>query len=240
MIYIIKRNGKKEEFNEEKISNAIYKSMIDAGIVDEEKREHVTSLVSNTILSNLEKEFTVEEIQDMVEDNLMTCGCIKAAKRYILYRNKRNEARNKPWEMDELQESMYNNKYRYKNESFNEMIDRVSGGDDELAKLIRDKKFIFGGRILANRGLQYKGKKVTYSNCYVLQAPEDNLESIYECAAKMARTFSYGGGVGVNIGKLRPAGAVVNNAARTTSGAVSFMELYDMTTRIIAQHGRRG
>ena len=176
----------------------------------------------------------------MVEESLMNNLCIKAAKRYIIYRNKRNEIRNKPWVMTELQESMYNNKYRFENESFNEMINRVSGGDLKLAKLIRDKKFIFGGRILANRGLQYKGKKVTYSNCYVLKAPEDNLESIYECAAKMARTFSYGGGVGVNIGKLRPTGAVVNNAAKTTSGAVSFMELYDLTTRLIAQHGRRG
>lgn len=239
-MYIIKRNGKKEEFNREKIYNAIYKSMVDAGEVDYVSQSNVADKVANIILSNKDKEYTVEEIQDMVEENLMVAGCTKAAKRYILYRNKRNEARNKPWEMDELQESMYNKKYRFENETFNEMIDRVSGGDDELAKLIRDKKFIFGGRILANRGLQYKGKKVTYSNCYVLKAPEDNLESIYECAAKMARTFSYGGGVGVNIGKLRPAGAVVNNAAKTTSGAVSFMELYDLTTRLIAQHGRRG
>lgn len=239
-MYIIKRDGKKEEFNKEKISNAIYKSMIDAGEVNKNLQEKVTNKVADEIINNKNKGFTVEEIQDMVEINLMVAGCIKAAKRYILYRNKRNEARNKPWEMDELQESMYNSKYRFENETFNEMIDRVSGGDSNVAKLIRDKKFIFGGRIIANRGLQYKGKKVTYSNCYVLQAPEDNLESIYECAMKMARTFSYGGGVGVNIGKLRPAGAVVNNAARTTSGAVSFMELYDMTTRIIAQHGRRG
>ena len=239
-MYIIKRDGKKEEFNKEKISNAIYKSMVDAGEVNEDARIKITNTVSEKILSDKDKEYTVEEIQDMVEESLMNNLCIKAAKRYIIYRNKRNEIRNKPWVMTELQESMYNNKYRFENESFNEMINRVSGGDLKLAKLIRDKKFIFGGRILANRGLQYKGKKVTYSNCYVLKAPEDNLESIYECASKMARTFSYGGGVGVNIGKLRPAGAVVNNAAKTTSGAVSFMELYDLTTRLIAQHGRRG
>ena len=111
-MYIIKRNGKKEEFNREKIYNAIYKSMVDAGEVDYVSQSNVADKVANIILSNKDKEYTVEEIQDMVEENLMVAGCTKAAKRYILYRNKRNEARNKPWEMDELQESMYNKKYR--------------------------------------------------------------------------------------------------------------------------------
>lgn len=41
----------------------------------------------------------------------------------------------------------------------------------------------------------------------------------------MARTFSYGGGVGVDISKLAPKGAKVHNAAKQTSGAVSFMDL---------------
>ncbi len=57
---------------------------------------------------------------------------------------------------------------------------------------------------------------------------------------KLARTFSYGGGVGIDISKLRPKGAKVNNAAKHTTGAVSFMELYSMTTGLIGQRGRRG
>lgn len=102
---------------------------------------------------------------------------------------------------------------------------------------MRDKMFIMAGRILANRGLD---KKVTYSNCYVIKAPDDNIESIFESASKLARTFSYGGGVGVDLKNLRPRGAKVNNAAKTTSGAVSFMDLYNMVTNIIGQDGRRG
>ena len=66
------------------------------------------------------------------------------------------------------------------------------------------------------------------------------MESIFDTAKNLARTFSYGGGVGIDISKLRPNGAAVHNAAKTTSGAVSFMDLYSMTTGLIGQKGRRG
>lgn len=77
-------------------------------------------------------------------------------------------------------------------------------------------------------------------NCYVLSPPEDNLESIFDTAKKLARTYSYGGGVGIDISKLAPNGAIVNNAAKKSSGAVSFMDLYSLVTGLISQNGRRG
>lgn len=137
---------------------------------------------------------------------------------------------------------IWEKKYQYNNESFDQWLDRVSGGDQEVRQLIKDKKFLFGGRILASRGLHNINPdvKTTYSNCYVLEAPEDNIESIFDCAKKLARTFSYGGGVGIDISKLAPCGAKVNNAAKESSGAVSFMDLYSMVTGLIAQQGRRG
>ena len=242
MNYIIKRDGTRELFNEDKIVNAIKKSMIEADSLDVVTMYDIAHQIGQLIINNNEVEFTVEEIQDMVEESLMTSGAVKAAKKYILYRDKRNELRNKPWEMSDLQSDTMKKKYYYENEDFNQWVKRVSNGNTKLEKLIRDKKFLFGGRILANRGLQkYEDDiKLTYSNCYVLSAPEDNIESIYETASKLARTFSYGGGCGINIGKLRPEGARVNNAAKSTSGAVSFMELFNLTTDIIAQRGRRG
>ena len=132
---------------------------------------------------------------------------------------------------------IWKNKYQYNNETLEEWFDRVSGGNNEVKELIKEKKFLFGGRILANRGI--RGKK-TYSNCYVIAPPEDNIESIFDAAKKLARTFSYGGGCGVDLGKLAPNGAKVNNAAGESTGAVSFMELYDITTGIIGQRQRRG
>ena len=146
----------------------------------------------------------------------------------------------KDWLRSPLSIDEYEEKYRYEDETFDEFLERVTNGDKEVQQLIIDKKFIYGGRILANRGLRDKGKKVTYSNCYVLSPPEDNIESIYETCGKLARTFSYGGGVGIDISKLRPKKAPVNNAARTTTGAVSFMPTFSQVAETIGQKGRRG
>ena len=132
---------------------------------------------------------------------------------------------------------IWEKKYRYEHESFEEWLDRVSGGNNQIRELIKQKKFLFGGRILANRNIP--GNK-TYSNCYVIAPPEDNLESIFDAAKKLARTFSYGGGCGIDIGKLCPKDAKVNNTAKKSSGAVSFMDLYNLTTGLIGQNGRRG
>ena len=139
-----------------------------------------------------------------------------------------------------LGQDIWHNKYQSENETFKDWLARVSGGNEEVKTLIWEKKFLFGGRILANRGLQKAGKKITYSNCYVTAPPEDNIESIFETAAKLARTYSYGGGCGMDLSRLAPKGAKVNNAAKETSGAVSFMDLFSTTTGLIGQNGRRG
>lgn len=141
---------------------------------------------------------------------------------------------------NQLGQDIWERKYRYENETFDEWINRVSGGNSEIANLIKEKKFLFGGRILANRGLENKGRKISLSNCYVIEPPEDNIESIFDCAKKLARTYSYGGGCGVDISKLSPRGAKVNNTAKETTGSVSFMDLYSMVTGLIGQAGRRG
>lgn len=142
------------------------------------------------------------------------------------------------WKLSELGEDIWKKKYQRNGESFEDWLERVSGGDTQVAQLIVDKKFLFGGRILSNRGITDRG--VTYSNCYVIEPPHDSIEGIYEAAMKLARTFSYGGGCGVDISTLRPKGAEVHNAALTTSGAVSFMDVLEQTARVIGQNGRRG
>ena len=42
--------------------------------------------------------------------------------------------------------NIWENKYQYENETFEEWLNRVSNGDNELKQLIRDKKFLFGGK----------------------------------------------------------------------------------------------
>ncbi len=143
-------------------------------------------------------------------------------------------------EQNQLGMDIWKNKYCNDGETFEQWIDRVSGHDEDVAQLLKEQKFLFGGRILANRGLEYEGKKITLSNCYVMTPPEDNIESIFDRAGKLARTYSYGGGCGIDISGLSPKGARINNAAKETSGSISFMTLYSLVTELIGQNGRRG
>lgn len=107
----------------------------------------------------------------------------------------------------------------------------------EFYWLMEDFRFIPGGRIMHAIG---NNKRVTSLNCYVDPIHEDSIEAIFQWMKEAARTYSLGGGVGVDISILRPAGAPVNNAARTSTGSISFMELMSLTTGTIGQSGRRG
>ena len=139
---------------------------------------------------------------------------------------------------NQLSIDIWSKKYQNNSETLEEWFNRISGNYSQLRNLIVSKKFLFGGRILANRGVT--GRKVTYSNCYVITPPEDNIESIFECASKLARTYSYGGGCGTDLSNLRPHGARVNNAAKSSDGPVSFMEFFSQVTHTICQGSRRG
>jgi ribonucleoside-diphosphate reductase alpha chain len=108
---------------------------------------------------------------------------------------------------------------------------------DKFAWLLADFRMVPGGRILHAIGNPHN---VTALNCYVLPAPHDSIQGIYHTAWELAETFKRGGGCGIDLSSLRPKHAPVHNAARFSTGAVSFMDLYSMTTGIIGQEGRRG
>ena len=59
----------------------------------------------------------------------------------------------KEWINGELALTIWEKKYRFEDETFDEWLDRVSDGNEDIRKAILEKKFLFGGRILANRGL---------------------------------------------------------------------------------------
>lgn len=238
MLKVEKRNGMIVDFDGDKIVNAISKAMAETEIgIDENIAKQISDEAYDTF-KNLDV-IHIEKIQDFVEIQLMKVRP-DVAKKYILYRDDRARLRKHGWVMTDLQRDIYEKKYRFANESFDEFLTRVSGGNNFIKKAIKDKKFMPAGRILAGRGLDKHGRKMTLSNCYVMPKVEDNIESIFDTAKYMARTYSYGGGVGLTLSKLRPKGAKVNNAASTTTGAVSFMDLYSLVTGLIGMRGRRG
>jgi len=239
---VIKRDERETDYEETKIFNAIYKAMHEVYEDMSSKMELIESITHDiTEYYKESKDYIyIEDIQNLIINKLKEYKEDKVAKRYSDYREEHEKRRKEGWLMTDLQKDIWDKKYKYNGESTEEWLDRISNGNAELKRLIEKNRFMFGGRILANRKLQEHGKKVTYSNCYALAQPEDDLEGIFKTAFELAKTFSYSGGVGIDISKLRPRGAKVSNAAKTTTGAVSFMDLYSLITQIIGQNGRRG
>lgn len=149
------------------------------------------------------------------------------------------------WYDNEISRGILEAKYYHEGETTpQQFIDRVSSifkGDfrERMKEYITDGDFSPAGRTLYAAGSRGKFK-VSMSNCYILPSPEDNLESIFHSNYEIARIFSYGGGIGINISNLRPAGSRVHNVARTSTGAVSFMKIFNTTGEVISQNGRRG
>lgn len=95
-MYVIKRDGSKEEFNPQKIENAILKSIKASGTKLEGKTLEKTKALINDFCGRLTqymKELSVEEIQDLVETFMMVQKWYRAVKTYMLYREKHKNIR---------------------------------------------------------------------------------------------------------------------------------------------------
>lgn len=109
--------------------------------------------------------------------------------------------------------------------------------EEDIYELFKDFKYIVPqGSIMSNLG----NKAVTsLSNCFVIGQPSDSYGGICRKDEEMAQLMKRRGGVGLDISTLRPKGTEVSNAAKSSTGAVSFMHRFSNTTREVAQDGRR-
>ena len=91
---VIKRDGRKVEFQEDKVKIAVLKAFkqIDEEITDY-ARDKANSIAE--YVKAMDKDMNVEEIQDIVEQKLMACNRKDVAKSYIIYRNDRSREREK-------------------------------------------------------------------------------------------------------------------------------------------------
>ena len=135
---------------------------------------------------------------------------------------------------NELSYKIWSNKYRNDNEHFDDWLDRVSNGHSEIRRLILEKKFLFGGRTLANRGTS----KGSFSNCYSIGYVPDSLDGIMNVARDIAMTFKSQGGQGLSLSKIRPKGSLINGTF-PSDGIVPFMEIFNTVTASVSQGGHR-
>lgn len=110
--------------------------------------------------------------------------------------------------------------------------------EESIYQLFKDFKYIIPqGSIMSQLGADSIG---SLSNCFVIGQPEDSYGGIFQKDEEMVQLMKRRGGVGIDISTLRPAETPVSNAAKTTTGAVSFMHRFSNSTREVAQNGRRG
>ncbi len=95
MKFVLKRDSKLESFDQERITNAIWKAAKAVGGTDKE----LAKRLSDEVVAELQKTYgddgvpTVEEIQDVVEKRLIENGHAQTAKAYILYRKQHTDMR---------------------------------------------------------------------------------------------------------------------------------------------------
>lgn len=111
--------------------------------------------------------------------------------------------------------------------------------EETIFKLFDKFKYVVpAGSVMAGAG---GDKPVSLSNCFVLPTmPKDSYTSIMMSRFEMVQLEKRRGGIGLDLSNLRPRGAFVNNAAKTSTGAASFMEGFSAINNEVAQNNRRG
>lgn len=95
LFMVIKRDGTKEEFNRNKIRDAVLKAFgitqNSSKTMDEDIYRAVTEITNSVVET---EDQSIEDIQDQIEELLMDLGYYNIAKKYILYRKEREDIRN--------------------------------------------------------------------------------------------------------------------------------------------------
>lgn len=105
-----------------------------------------------------------------------------------------------------------------------------------MMDILMDQRFVFAGRNQAALGTN---RAVTALNCYVSGPIDDSMEGIMLRATEAARTLRLGGGIGYDFSPLRPKGASIASLGSSSSGPVSFMQIYNAVCSTIAAAGHR-
>jgi ribonucleoside-diphosphate reductase alpha chain len=261
-----KRTGELVAFNAEKITVAIQKAMFVLNMKNRKKAEFLTKEIVDSLqdkkLTFLDGIPDIEQIQDTVEDVLEQRE-ERVYKAYSLYRRSRGIAReikqyfkirdDLKLEVNALK--VLEERYLLKDEDGN-IIETPTQMFRRVAKAIAavDKKYGINSKkteenfFTAMCNLEFLPNSPTLMNagtelgqlsaCFVLPI-EDSLEGIFTTLKNMALIQQSGGGTGFSFSRLREKGAIVKSTKGVASGPISFIRIYDSTTDVIKQGGKR-
>lgn len=110
--------------------------------------------------------------------------------------------------------------------------------EDDIYGYLKDFKYIIPqGSVMSGLGVD---AICSLSNCFVIGQASDSYGGIFQKDEEQVQLMKRRGGVGQDLGLLRPTGVATTNSAKSSTGAPSFMHRFSNSTREVAQEGRRG
>lgn len=264
---IKKRDGRIVPFDHEKIYSAISKAAEAVGSYERDKTKPVVEKVVEYVNEHFTESNipTIEDIQDIVERVLIEKGHVKTAKAYIIYREEQAKLRAKKQELvgGFVDKRMNINaliilkeKYLLKNkdgtviETPQQMFERVAKAiakedkeyksadvkktEQEFNEVMQSLDFLPNSPCLMNAGTDYPQVIAAYA-----LPIEDSIEGIYSSMKVAAQIHKHGSGTGFNFSTLRTKDDIIESTMGKSSGALSFLKLFDASTAVIKQGGRR-
>jgi ribonucleoside-diphosphate reductase alpha chain len=105
----------------------------------------------------------------------------------------------------------------------------------ELYGLLSTLSYLPSSPTLFNSG----ARRPQLSSCFLLDSPRDELESIYERYAQVARLSKYAGGIGVAWTRVRSRGSLIKGTNGHSNGIVPWLRTLDSSVAAVNQGGRR-
>lgn len=147
--------------------------------------------------------------------------------------------------IDEFSKEIYEQTYRYGNETIDETQKRVAKDlariekdpefwENQFQWALEDFKFVPGGRITSNAGTGLKG--TSYINCFVSDfegTHQDSMEGIMAELKRQAMILKSEGGYGFCADVMRPRGGFVDGIGNETPGAVRMLDMWDTQSAVI-------
>ncbi|BCU68584.1 ribonucleoside-diphosphate reductase, adenosylcobalamin-dependent [Sulfolobales archaeon HS-7] len=249
---VLKRDGRIEDFSIDKLRKHVPSELIEEILSDISSSAKDNAIETKTIADIVEKHI----IQHVVNN----ASYEVIAKRYVLARIY-NHVYNKKWDKFDEKDLLlsYNAlkvleaRYLLKNpatlryiETPQAMFRRVAHflaetkeEEEKFYEIMSSLKFLPNTPTLMNSGTRLG----ILSACFVLPVKDSMItpegDGIYDTLRAMAIVHQQGGGTGFDFSELRPKGDVVASTAGVASGPVSFMKIFDVSTDVVKQGGKR-
>ena len=105
----------------------------------------------------------------------------------------------------------------------------------DLYQLMSNLDYMMSSPTLFNSGTRHP----QMSSCYLLDSPEDDLESIYNRYTDIAKLSKFAGGIGVSFSRVRSQGSLIRGTNGNSNGVVPWLKTLDSSVAAVNQGGKR-